>query len=198
MGAAADCESIGVGLLRQPINSLTTIAFAVAGLIIITRRPERRWVGVALIATGIGSFLFHGPMPPGGEWVHDVTLAWLLLVVAADGTRWATWSRIPGLFGIAVLFGLFPVVADPVAVALTIVAVISVLRADRSAATWAAVSLLAVSGLVGRLGATNWPWCDPDSTLQLHGLWHLAAAAAVTIWALSSPVSRSESLLPPP
>jgi hypothetical protein len=191
MGAAADCESIGVGLLRQPINSLTTIAFAVAGLIIITRRPGRRWVGVALIATGIGSFLFHGPMPPGSEWAHDVTLAWLLLVVAANGSRWATWARIPGLAGIAVLFGLFPVVADPVAVALTIVALISVLRADRSAATWAAVSLLAVSGLVGRLGATNWPWCDPDSTLQLHGLWHLAAAAAVTIWALMAPDGHS-------
>jgi len=198
MGAAADCESIGVGLLRQPVNSLTTIAFAVAGLIIITRRPERHWVGVALIATGIGSFLFHGPMPPGSEWAHDVTLAWLLLVVAADGSRWATWSRLPGLAGIAVVFGLFPMVADPVAVALTIFAVISVLRTDRSVATWAAVSLLAVSGLVGRLGATNWPWCDPDSTLQLHGLWHLAAATAVTIWALGSPVSRSESLRPRP
>ena len=91
-------------------------------------------------------------MPPGSEWAHDVTLAWLLLVVAADGSRWATWSRIPGLAGIAVVFGLFPVVADPVAVALTIVALISVLRTDRSAATWAAVSVLAVSGLAGSAG----------------------------------------------
>ncbi|HLF43892.1 MAG TPA: hypothetical protein VJA46_10265, partial [Acidimicrobiia bacterium] len=81
MGAAADCESIGVGLLRQPVNSLTTLAFAVAGIVVMTRRPERLWVGIALIATGIGSFLFHGPMPGGSEWAHDVTLAWLLLVV---------------------------------------------------------------------------------------------------------------------
>jgi hypothetical protein len=191
MGAAADCESIGVGLLRQPINSLTTIAFAVTGLIIISRRPERRWVGVALIATGIGSFLFHGPMPRGSEWAHDVTHAWLLLVVAAEGSRWAAWSRIPGLVGIGLVFGLFPDAADPVAVALTIVALISVLRTDRSAGTWAAVSLLAVTGLVGRLGATNWLWCDPDSTLQLHGLWHLGAAAAVTIWALMAPDRHS-------
>jgi hypothetical protein len=146
---------------------------------------------VALIATGIGSFLFHGPMSPGSEWAHDVTLSWLLLVVAADGSRWATRSRIPGLAGIAVLFGLFPVVADPVAVALTIIALISVLRTDRSAATWTAVLLLAVGGLVGRLGATNWPWCDPGSTLQLHGLWHLAAATAVTIWALMTPDGHS-------
>jgi hypothetical protein len=191
MGAAADCESIGVGLLRQPINSLTTIAFAVAGTLIISRRPGRRWVGVALIATGIGSFLFHGPMPRGSEWAHDVTLAWLLLVVAAEGSRWATWSRIPGLVGIGLVFGLVPDVADLVAVALTVLVLIAVLRTDRSAGAWAAVSLLAVSGALGRLGATNWPWCDPDSPLQLHGLWHLGAAAAVTIRALMAPDRHS-------
>ncbi len=57
MGAAADCESIGVGLLRQPVNSITTIAFVAAGLWIVTVRPDRRWVGVAVMATGIGSLL---------------------------------------------------------------------------------------------------------------------------------------------
>jgi hypothetical protein len=191
MGAAADCESIGVGLLGQPVNSVTTLAFVVAGLVIITRRPERRWVGIALIATGIGSFLFHGPMPGASEWAHDVTLAWLLLVVAADRTRWARWSRIPGLLTIGVLFGLLPDAADPVAVGLTILALFTVLRADRSARTLTAVSLLAVGGVVGRLGATNWAWCDPDSMLQLHGLWHVAAAAAVGWWAVAAPLNRS-------
>lgn len=192
MGAAADCESIGVGLLRQPVNSLTTLAFVIAGIIVMTRRPERRWVGVALIATGIGSLLFHGPMPIGSEWAHDVTLAWLLLVVAADGTRWEALSRIPSFVALGLLFGAVPVAADPVAVALTVVALVSVLRPNRSKSTWAAVALLVVGGVVGRLGATNWPWCDPDSVLQLHGFWHLAAATAVTIWALSAPpLSRS-------
>jgi hypothetical protein len=191
MGAAADCESIGVGFLGQPVNSVTTLAFAVAGFLIITRGPERRWVGIALIATGVGSFLVHGPMPAGSEWAHDVTLAWLLMVVAADRTRWARWSRIPGLLTIGVLFGLLPDAADPVAVGLTILALFTVLRADRSAGTLAAVSLLAVGGVVGRLGATNWPWCDPDSMLQLHGLWHVAAAVAVTIWAMADPLNRS-------
>lgn len=192
MGAAADCESIGVGLLRQPVNSLTTLAFAVAGIVVMTRRPERRWVGIALIATGVGSFLFHGPMPGGSEWAHDVSLSWLLLVVAADRSPWERWSRIPGLLTIGLFFGLFAAAADPVAVALTVVAMISVLRTNRSAGTWAAVVLLAAGGGIGRLGATNWPWCDPDSMLQPHGLWHLAAAAAVTIWALSPPtLSRS-------
>ncbi|HEY4584095.1 MAG TPA: hypothetical protein VI980_06335 [Acidimicrobiia bacterium] len=187
MGAAADCESIGVGLLRQPVNSLTTLAFVVAGIVVMTRRRERRWVGIALIATGIGSFLFHGPMPTGGEWAHDLTLAWLLLVVAADGTRWERWSRIPSLVALGLLFALVPGVADPVALALAVLAVGSVLRADRSSATWAAVALLIAGAIFGRLGATTWPFCDPDSMLQLHGLWHLAAATAVTIWAISTP-----------
>jgi len=153
----------------------------------MTRRRERRWVGIALIATGIGSFLFHGPMPTGGEWAHDLTLAWLLLVVAADGTRWERWSRIPSLVALGLLFALVPGVADPVALALAVLAVGSVLRADRSSATWAAVALLIAGAIFGRLGATTWPFCDPDSMLQLHGLWHLAAATAVTIWAISTP-----------
>jgi hypothetical protein len=130
-------------------------------------------------------------MPRGSEWAHDVTLAWLLLVVAAEGSRSATWSRIPGLVGIGLVFGLVPDAADLVAAALTVLVLIAVLRTDRSAGAWAAVSLLAVSGALGRLGATNWPWCDPDSPLQLHGLWHLGAAAAVTIWALMAPDRHS-------
>ena len=183
MGAAADCESIGGGLLRQPVNSITTLAFVAAGLWIVTRRPDRRWVGIALMATGIGSLLFHGPMPAGAEWAHDVTLAWLLLVVAGTGTGWEKPTHIPGLLVIGVLFALLPAIADPVAVGITVIAVVVRIRLDRSSHTWGALALLAVSGIVGRLGATGWPLCDPSSIFQTHGLWHVASAAAVAWWA---------------
>ena len=186
VGAAADCELIGPGILGQPVNSLTAFAFVIAGALILTRRPERGWIGVAAIATGIGSFLFHGPMPPGAEWAHDVTLAWLLLVVAVDArpdrSRWA-------LIGLAVLGALFaavPAVADPVAVVLAAIAIASVLRQDRSTVTVGALSLLTVSAVVGRLGATGGPLCNPESVLQPHGLWHVSAAVAIAWWALAS------------
>ncbi len=183
MGAAADCESIGGGLLRQPVNSITTLAFVAAGIWIMTRRPDRRWVGIAVMATGIGSLLFHGPMPDGAEWAHDVTLAWLLLVVAGTGTRWEKTTHVPGLLVLGGLFALLPAIADPVAVVITVIAVVVRIRLDRSSHTWGALSLLAASAIVGRLGATGWPLCDPSSILQTHGLWHLTAAAAVVWWA---------------
>ena len=184
MSAAADCEAIGDGLLGQPVNAVTTFAFVAAGVWIITRRPDRSWVGAAVIATGLGSFLFHGPMPPGAEWAHDVTLAWLLLLVAGTGTRWERATRIPGLLILSAFFALVPAAADPIAVALAAVAVVGI-RLDRSPHTWGAFSLLAVAAIVGRLGATGWPLCDPESLIQLHGVWHLAAAVSVLWWALA-------------
>jgi hypothetical protein len=152
----------------------------------MARRPERRWVGLALIATGLGSFLFHGPMPPGSEWAHDVTLTWLIAVVAGAGTRVERFTRLPALFVIGVLFALFPAGADPVAVAVTIAAVVSVLR-GRDYASLAPLLLLAAVAIFGRLGATGGPLCDPDSLFQPHGVWHLGAAVAVAWWAIGVP-----------
>lgn len=188
MGAAADCEAIAAGFLGQPINALTTLGFVVAGLVIIVRRGEMRWIGSGLIATGVGSFLFHGPMPPGNEWAHDMTLAWLVTMVAGWGTRWERYSRLPALLGIGTLFALVPVVADPFAAVMTVVAVISVLRLDRSAAAVAPLVLLALVAVFGRLGATGGRLCDPESLFQPHAVWHLGAATAVAWWGLASVV----------
>ncbi len=185
MGAAADCEAIGAGFLGQPINALTTLAFVVAGVVVIVWRREMQWIGIGLIATGIGSLLFHGPMPAGNEWAHDVTLAWLVTMVAGWGTRWEKFSRLPALAVIGVLFGVFPVIADPFAIGMTVVAVISILRHDRSSATIAPMLLLGAVAVFGRLGTTGGPLCDPESLLQPHAVWHLGAAAAVAWWALA-------------
>ncbi len=185
MGAAADCEAIGAGFLGQPINALTTLSFVVAGVIVIVRRREMQWIGIGLIATGLGSLFFHGPMPPGNEWAHDVTLAWLVTMVAGWGTRWEKFSRLPALAAIGVLFAVFPVIADPFAVVMTVLAVISILRRDRSSATIAPMLLLGAVAVLGRLGTTGGPLCDPQSILQPHAVWHLGAAAAVAWWALA-------------
>lgn len=186
MGAAADCEAIGSGFLGQPINTLTTVGFIISGGLVIARRPDRRWVGIALIATGLGSFLFHGPMPPGSEWAHDVTLTWLIVVVAGTGSRVESFTKLPALLVIGVVFAVAPVLADPIAVAAAIVAVVSVLRrSDRAAVP--PLLLLGAVATFGRLGATGGPLCDPGSVFQPHGVWHLGAAVAVAWWAIGVP-----------
>ena len=186
MGALADCEKIVGDLIGQPINTLTTLAFVIGGLIVIRVRRGRLWIGIGLIATGLGSFLFHGPMPTGAEWAHDVSLAWLIVLVGTEGTRYEKASRLPALATLGTVFALFPQVADPVAVLLAVVAVTTLLIRDRSKATLGPLGLIAIAAILGRLGATDGPWCYPDSVWQWHGLWHVAAAGAVTWWAVSA------------
>lgn len=185
MGALKDCETVVHSFFGQPVNSATTIAFVLGGVIVMLR-TEHTWVGIASIATGVGSFLFHGPMPPYGEWVHDLTLAWLLLVVASNGRSWERWARIPGLVIVSALIAI-PGAGDPVGVALAALAIVLLLMQDRSARTLGPLALLAVVAVIGRLGATGGPFCDPNSLWQSHGLWHLGAAVAVTWWALATP-----------
>jgi hypothetical protein len=123
-------------------------------------------------------------MPPFADWAHDVTLAWLLLVVAGSGRPWERWTRLRGLVALGALIAIWPQVGDPVTVALAILALSLLLFDDRSGDTMGPMLLLAAVAIFGRLGATGGPLCDPDSILQPHALWHIGAATAVTWWAL--------------
>ena len=149
MGALKDCEAVADWFLGQTVNSLTALGFVVVGVVLIVR-TDRRLVGAASIATGVGSFFFHGPMPPWAQVVHDVTL-WFLVVAAGaaiiDDLRHGTpWKPLLG-----------------------------------------PLALLGFVAVVGRLGATGGPLCDPAAVLQPHGLWHLGAALALLWWALLYP-----------
>ncbi len=179
----AECELPGDGFLGEPVNALTSLSFLVAGAIVV-RRERVRWVGYALMATGAGSFLDHGPMPPGSTWAHDVSLAWLLLVVAGLGRQWETFTRLPGLLALAVSLAIFPAVAIPVEILLTVAAVGLHLSRGFELRTIAAMLMLGAVALFGRLGSGGGPLCDPDSLWQPHGVWHIGAAAIVAWWVL--------------
>ena len=181
MGAAADCETIGLGLLGQPVNALSSLALVVAGLLVLGRD---RWMATALAATGVGSFLFHGPLAPGGEWIHDVTLAWLILVVGISSRGWERRLGALGLAAIAPVFYAVPAIADPLTAALVGVTLLLLVSDDRRFDTLGPIALLGISAIVGRLGSTGGPWCNPESVLQTHALWHMGAAAAVAWWAV--------------
>jgi hypothetical protein len=149
MGALRDCEAFTSALLGQPVNTLTCVAFLVGG-VVIWRRSERRMVAIGMVATGVGSMLFHGPNPPYAQLAHDITLWFLVGVVIVsigfDLTRGGSWR---GLLGPALLLG--------------------------------------TVAIMGRLGATGNPLCNPESIWQPHGLWHIGAATAVTWWAVQQP-----------
>jgi hypothetical protein len=185
--AAADCEAISSQWWGQPVNTATALAFLVAAVVVFTRTGKRT-IALALVLTGVGSLLFHGPMPPFAEWAHDVSLTWLIVVITTSGTRWERAGGWASLLGLALLIALVPALGDPVAVGLSVIGALRLLRIGNTLARVGLV-VLAMAGIVGRLSATGGPWCRPDSWIQGHGLWHLGAATAVVFLALARPQS---------
>jgi hypothetical protein len=192
MRVERDCERIRDGFLGQPVNSLTAVVIVAAGVLVF-QRPRMKWVGAALALTGIGSVIFHGPMPAWSQWAHDAPLLWLVLVVAGWGRSWERWTQWPALLAISAVLIPAPWMADPLAISLTGVAVVSRLHADPTWSTYGPFLLLGAVALIGRLGATGGPLCDPDSLWQPHSLWHIGAAAAVTWWALNRDGAGSDA-----
>jgi hypothetical protein len=84
---ASDCEALGDGWLAQPVNSLTSVAYVVAGAYVL-RRGGPRTSALALAAVGVGSILYHGPMPPGAGLAHDASIVALAATVPL-----AWWRR---------------------------------------------------------------------------------------------------------
>ena len=81
----SDCEAVGEAVLAQPVNSLSSLAYVAAGAYVL-RRGGPAGPAVALAAVGVGSVLYHGPMPPGAELVHDAAM--VALVGAVGVLAW--------------------------------------------------------------------------------------------------------------
>ena len=164
---AGDCERLHDGLIAQPVNTASALAYVAVGAWLVGRglrtgadgppgRSRGRTVGfgLAVAAAGIGSVDFHGPGSNAARLLHDGGLyavagfvAWTELARRAGRPR-----RPPGRQ-----------VAYRVALAAT---------AAGAACWW--------------LGRTASPWCDPDSLLQGHAAWHLLTAAALAAWAVAT------------
>lgn len=202
-----DCEDIGNGWLAQPVNALssfgyTVIGLAMAGWAIAADGRERviRWAFIAaMVATGVGSFLFHGPQPGTARFLHDITfLAAILVLVVADAATARRWSDRTStlVFGSTLVGASVVLIAVPDATnVLTGLAVVSVVGSDvllfgraprRSPSYVAALVLLAVAVLVLILGRTGAPLCEPSAPYQLHGLWHLLSAGSLAAYAVAT------------
>jgi hypothetical protein len=83
---ASDCEALRDGWLAQPVNSLSSVAYVVAGAYVL-RRGGPRTSALALAVVGGGSILYHGPMTPGAGWAHDAS------IVALAATVPLAWRR---------------------------------------------------------------------------------------------------------
>jgi hypothetical protein len=99
----SDCEALRDGSLGQPMNSLSSVAYVVAGAVVARNRGPAV-PAAALVAVGLGSLLYHGPMPPMAELAHDASV--VALLVALVHTVWRhRVARPPALAVIAAAAG---------------------------------------------------------------------------------------------
>lgn len=196
----SDCEAIGSGFLKQPVNGVSSLAFTAVGVLIAisaaraegAERVLRLVFGVLLAFTGIGSFLFHGPQPAGSQFLHDISfLAAVWFVVSFDGSAalgwsirrgWVAWAAGTALF--AVVLGLAPGVTNALTAGLVVALIASDLGIHRRGGirgAWygAALAALLVAVAFMVAGSSASPLCDPDGVLQAHGGWHLFMAIAL-------------------
>jgi hypothetical protein len=155
---AGDCERLRDGLVAQPVNTASALAYVAVGAWLAGRGlragPGRRpllVVGLAVGLAGIGSVDYHGPGSPAARLLHDGGLYAVAGLVA--------WHEVGRRLRRARL------------------------SLDRRPAYRAALAAAAAGAACWWLGRTASPWCDPDSLLQPHAAWHLLGAAALACWA---------------
>jgi hypothetical protein len=155
---AGDCERLRDGLVAQPVNTASALAYVAVGAWLAGRGlragPGRRpllVVGLAVGLAGIGSVDYHCPGSPAARLLHDGGLYAVVGLVA--------WHEVGRRLRRARL------------------------SLDRRPAYRAALAAAAAGAACWWLGRTASPWCDPDSLLQPHAAWHLLGAAALACWA---------------
>lgn len=209
----ADCEIIGGGWLAQPVNAWSSLAYAVVGIVLIASlsqaprsdRSLRVAFGGLMIATGLGSFLYHGPQNAGAGFVHDITFLAMLwfLIIMNPATPYGVERRYAWISVVLVTAAAAVVlVASPDATnVLTGISVAGLIASDFLVrriggvnGRWyaAALLLLAASLVFDLLGRSGVATCNPDSLLQFHALWHALAAAAFGAYYVATTVPRNQ------
>jgi hypothetical protein len=165
----SDCEQALAGLLAQPVNALSSLAFIPVGALTVVaamRASGRLRIHLAvfagaLTAVGAGSFAYHGPQPAWAGPAHDGSIVLglvcaILLAATAGGRRTRIWRTGPG----------------------------------RLSAALVVVALAAYAA-----GRTGSPLCDPDSRIQLHAVWHVlvAGSALALAWGALPPRTRTDA-----
>jgi hypothetical protein len=199
----SDCEAIGNGLLLQPVNTVSSLAFVVVGGLVGARVGRsitlvRTTFAGVLMFVGLGSVGFHGWGGSVAGWAHDVSLSALFLLVLAVelGMRqkW-TSARIAILWVVpaaclAVLTALAPGIIDALNAVLVAPAVGAVLWRVAKGRVWAAdraavagLGLLLLGATVMALSRSGGPLCAEASVLQGHAVWHVLAAAGIGLYA---------------
>ena len=211
----ADCEERDGWFLAQDVNAWSSLAYGVAGVVIVVAvvrwRVPRAFLALAVAITveGVGSLLYHGDPSDVAQLLHDGALVATLGLMSG----WHV-GRLSGAADVGASFGLaVGVVAGALAASTSaaitsafvagsvIIVVAAELLARRAGrpAVWngAILCLIALALLAWVSGTTGSPLCDAESWLQPHALWHVLSALVVLAWvARASAAASPDASLP--
>jgi len=207
----SDCEFVDAGFLVQPMNAVSSLAYSVVGAAIVVwafsvsghDRRVRIVFGSLMIATGIGSVMFHGPQGLGSQFVHDITFLTALLFLAVfnltaakaenASTRWVLFVAGAIVLGLALVIA--PGVTNVLMMGVVVVLVVSDVALFRRTTRWTkwyitglAASTTALAMFV--VGRTGGVLCDPSSLFQGHALWHVLGAVALGAYFVATTAVR--------
>lgn len=190
------CEAVSGGTLAQPVNSVTSLAFVVAGVAAWLRRTdvgprtvERRLIiglGLVLVVLGVSSFLYHATLSYAGQ-VVDIAGMYLLGTLLATGALVRRRLLHPGVavVGYVVVNALLAVIQyvapDTRRILFAVVLMPGIFLELAPSVRTRAIEISL--GCIG-LGYVLWlldswgTWCDSESIWQGHGAWHILGAAA--------------------
>jgi hypothetical protein len=210
-----DCEAVRGGLLSEPANALSSVAFVMAAVWIAVRAPSERpardevlWFAAALGSNGLASFAFHGASGPWMRWPHDVAARAIpILVVSHDvglvrgrSVAWRLRLAGAGVLTVGAMLAIWPDLLVTLGFAAAFGVGLAELAAARAghrpgrgadpggrADQALVLGVLAVAGVAFLLGRTGSPWCRPASLAQPHAVWHVAVAVVVALYVRSAP-----------
>jgi hypothetical protein len=106
--ASSDCERCRPGLVTQPANTVSSLAYVVAGAAMLRSarhsgpsRSTETALAWATIAVGVGSVAYHGPGGTVSRYAHDASLVAMLGFIAWSDAERLAGKRLPA--GLAVV-----------------------------------------------------------------------------------------------
>jgi hypothetical protein len=190
-----DCEAIGAGLVRQPTTAWSSLGFVVVGIWVagdrrLPLRSATTLFGLTISAVGIGSFLGHAAQT---EWARALDSGAIKVMLSAFATysiaslrEWDTrrlftaWTGLS--IGVLAIEAVWPGSARLLLGALVVATVALAVAATSPAAQRCLIGglgLLAAGWAAWWLGRRGAALCSPAAVFQLHGLWHILAAAGI-------------------
>lgn len=194
------CEALGAGLIRQPANTWSSLAFVAVGIGVAVRwfrsgerglaalsRAEAALLCGSLVLVGLGSAFYHASFTFVGQ-VFDVSGMYLVatfLLLHRLGPRWnlPPIGSVLGFVGVNAALMTAQVTTPAlrrVAFGILLAAALAVeWRSSRRGRPWLATGagLMLLAFVIWILD--RWRLvCDPGSLIQGHAAWHVLGALA--------------------